>query len=99
MRPRTTMPTAASARRQQGPRPQQHELRCRLLQLLLLQLAMLLSLLGVSRAGAPPGPETAFNDAGYISVDQERRHVSTDVALLDSCLPLSVGCFFLVLPI
>lgn len=40
-----------------------------------LVLLLLLLLPLITQAGAPPGPETAYNDAGYIAVNEERRHV------------------------
>lgn len=43
--------------------------------LLPLLLLLLQQLLGAARAGAPPGPETAYNDAGYLTVAEGRRHV------------------------
>lgn len=43
----------------------------------LLLLLLIASLLPVVRAGAPPGPESVFNDAGFLSVDKTRgRNVS-----------------------
>lgn len=70
-------PDAAARRRRRWHVPQQQQPCSFPLAILLALLVHVLLLLRptIVHAGAPPGPETAYNDAGTISVDEGRRHV------------------------